>query len=505
MVDAGIGAGTGLLRLESESADLRIIGRLQNRPIDPEAFGPGGDIELQVGAPGRIVLGAPLASGGRQFWNGNVALLSQVQVLAGEGLEVNGTLDADPDATTANLVAQLGNESMPTSSRFSGDIGGQRPPGSAHPPALRSARIPDGEDGPEPDPPPVEHTVELDLGSVTTNFSQGYGTDLLLLRDVGLDSGAAIAFNGNVDAAPGADAALGIDALGTVSFAGDVGAPGAPDLLRGLDVRAGSRVSFLSEDDQQVVVGTDGISLVTEIPGGPNQVPEVATLVRFGGDLTLRSEGGDVLLGDHQKLTATDDLVLEAPAGIVRFTDLNALGAIRVDALDIEVFARDPGEVRLAKGGRLLDRGTDLFADDVEADRGQPGAGGGRRRDPDDLHAYRRSHGAGSPTRGGNRCGPGPGRHRSRGPARDRARPGPARVGARLRHSGARHLADRGSPGAVGVPRRERARGAAGTRRGWWRCWAAIRTSGAAPVPPRSACLRAPRWRHRGPPIWPGG
>ena len=376
---ARIEAGTGRLRLESESADLRITGRLQNRPADPEAGGAGGDIELQVGAPGRIVLdpaspigsfafdptGAPLVSGGRQLWNGSVELVSLVEVFAGGGLEVNGSLDADVDAVSGSLFAALGNESMPTSSLFAGDIGAQRPLDllilqSFDPPD------PDGEGGPDPDPPPVEHAVELDLDSVTTNLSQAYGPDLLLARDARLSSGAAIAFSGDVDAAPGADAALAVDAVGDIGFASDVGELGAPDLLRGLDVSAGGVVSFLVEGDQQVVVGADGISLATEIPGGPNRVPDAATLVRFGGDLTLRSEGGDVLLGDRQKFTATDGLLFEAPAGTVRFTDLNALGAIRVDALDVEVFARAPGEVLLARGGRLRDRGTDIFAPDVE-------------------------------------------------------------------------------------------------------------------------------------------
>ena len=347
---AEVEAGMGDIELTA-AGDLRISGGLETQPDDPDLVRDGGDILLQSGPGSRIVLApfSALAAGGRQTWDGPVLLERSVTAFAGAGLEATGAIDSAVD-TANSLFAVVGGDST-----FSGDIGASVPLGF-----LSVTPIDDSADP----------TLNLQLAAATTELAQLYGVDVALEGDVAFVSDEAVFFDRSLDAAGGADAAADVQAGLLASFGGDVG---VADALRGLTVKTeeGGLIQFEADGAQRVVTETEGIRLDTGLSDrGRPRVPQIATLARVGGDLSLESQGGDVILAEGEKLTGTGNVSLVAPGGVAAFGDVNALGVFDVSAQTIRVLARPPGEVRLAGGGRIIDGGTDIFAADVDLQGG---------------------------------------------------------------------------------------------------------------------------------------
>ncbi|MBT8484938.1 MAG: filamentous hemagglutinin N-terminal domain-containing protein [Phycisphaerales bacterium] len=73
-----------------------------------------------------------------------------------------------------------------------------------------------------------------------------------------------------------------------------------------------------------------------------DDLPTDATIVRPNGDLTIRSERGDVRMGFGEKMSVGGDLRIEAqgPGATAQLGDLSALGGITVIADNIDLLAR---------------------------------------------------------------------------------------------------------------------------------------------------------------------
>jgi hypothetical protein len=75
----------------------------------------------------------------------------------------------------------------------------------------------------------------------------------------------------------------------------------------------------------------------------------------------IDSTTGDVMLGRNEKLTSLGDLSIFA-AGIATVGDLNANGAMLVDAGAIRIRTRPPGETLTSRASFVSDRGVEIIA-----------------------------------------------------------------------------------------------------------------------------------------------
>ena len=197
------------------------------------------------------------------------------------------------------------------------------------------------------------------LGPVNSIESGGallFQGDVAVAQNSSVTARGDATFTGPIEADSGAtSSALTVTAGDTATFSEDVG---VADPLTGFTVRA-REIQFDEAGDQRVVTETGGITL--DGRGSPSAVPTVATIGKTGGDLSLETTGA-LSIGDGDKLSSVGRLDLEGAS--VRVTDLSAL-EIAIDSPDTEIFARDPGLVRLPNGSQIGDAGTDLIANTV--------------------------------------------------------------------------------------------------------------------------------------------
>jgi hypothetical protein len=278
-----------------------------------------------------------LASGRAVFDVGALEILGDTVVAADGGVVVNGSLDTDAGAERElSFLATAGGMSS-----FAGDIGANR--------ALANFSVDASEDA-------VGATLDFAGSSVTTTGFQRFGPDATVAGDTVFTAGGPIAFSGDLDGAV-AGANVTIDTGGQARFGGDVG--GATP-LGGFDVSAPSGIAFTGTGGQTVVTdGPAGIRLSADVAlAAPPSVATVGAL----GDLRLESLGGDVIVGDLQKVSAAGRLELIGDR--VRFTDLSGVD-VAVQANTAELFARDVGLVQYASGSLVTDGGTDILGNTV--------------------------------------------------------------------------------------------------------------------------------------------
>jgi hypothetical protein len=334
-------AGDGDIEITNDAGDLLVQTAVQTKPIptpaatpggDPIDNGPGGDNTFTVNPGNQVVLdprlivnlssGVSIASGGKQNYNGDVALERNIAIAANGGVAVVGGLDSQDAATPHSLTATIADG---TTFAVRDGVGAQHPLGAL----TLSSTLVGADDGP----------LVLDTPTVTTTGSQTYRADLSLAQQTSLTGGA-------------------------VEFGGDVTSATA-----GLAVNAADEVLFSAAGDQSV---TTAGNLTF---AGRASVPIDASIAKPTGNLTLTSSGGSLILGDREKLSAGGSLALAG--NTVRFTDLSALD-IAVTSPDIQIFSRESGPVVLPGVREIFtDGGTDLLANTV---RVQLAAGRGRRR-----------------------------------------------------------------------------------------------------------------------------
>jgi hypothetical protein len=129
---------------------------------------------------------------------------------------------------------------------------------------------------------------------------------------------------------------------------------------------------FDAAGDQSVRALASGVRL--DAGGDPGAIPVVASIAKTGGDLSLTSTGGAVTIADGDKLSVEGALSLTGDT--VRFTDLSALD-ISVQSPNTQIFARDPGLVRLPNGVVAGDAGTDVIANTVSFSSAPAAVGSG--------------------------------------------------------------------------------------------------------------------------------
>jgi filamentous hemagglutinin family protein len=198
-----------------------------------------------------------------------------------------------------------------------------------------------------------------------SSASAGTGGDVLLDGDVSVNADVTVRGGGDVritgaiddDGKTATGSLLSVVAGDVAELGGDVG---SSKPLDGLRVNAQQNIQFIGSPNQTVTTGAKGITL--DASGNAASVPQDATIAKTGGNLSLTSTGGAVSIADGDKLSVEGNLSLTG--NTVHFTDLSALD-ISVQSPNTQIFARDPGLVRLASGAVVGDAGTDVIANAV--------------------------------------------------------------------------------------------------------------------------------------------
>ena len=302
-----------------------------------------GDLRI---ASSRLVAASPdttaphVTSGGSQRFGGALELANPTTLETARNDPFAGPLDAGSTLNAVRLVAG-GDVSI------EGDVD---TPGSL--PAADHTQLVVDADG----------VVELG-GDVGSNAGGAATLDSFVVGGSRLTAGAhavnvgSADFRGAIDG-PGSLSVRGLGSGSRLTFRGNVGG-GAP--LAAFDADA-ERLVFSGAD--QVVAGEIALNAATP----PSGVPDTATISDNSGGLALHSTGvlgstGNLMIGAREKLSVNGPLTISAK-GTATVGDLSA-SSIRVDASRIVIQGRNPGNVALAGGGLLRDRGVDWAANEI--------------------------------------------------------------------------------------------------------------------------------------------
>lgn len=101
----------------------------------------------------------------------------------------------------------------------------------------------------------------------------------------------------------------------------------------------------------------------------PAQVASIA-LRNFGG-IVFRSFNGNMFMGRNEKMTSMGSLRFDIPNGTLTVGDLNAWQNLQVDALNVVIWRRDPGNILNHQGQFVPDNGTTIVVGgEVDGDVG---------------------------------------------------------------------------------------------------------------------------------------
>ncbi len=262
---------------------------------------------------GRSTLGADVNSNTFQIYNGEIRLATDTVLTAGTSVTFNGTVDASTLGAQGLTVATAGNTLI-----INADIG------SIVPLAFLSV------DG-------------------TATLNNAMGADPLLIRTVGDQS-----WNGGVTLLDNAE--LVTTQASTIRFGSTLDGNFDLDLQTDLGL-----VRFAD-----TVGGTDRLGRIfisSAGDSGVRSVPDRATIIGEGGLLLFADQ---FVMNQHEKLTATGDLTIDADS-FATLGDLNSTGSILVDAPIINLLRRQPSTLLTSAGVLVDDLGLDFVARDTIA------------------------------------------------------------------------------------------------------------------------------------------
>jgi len=205
---------------------------------------------------------------------------------------------------------------------------------------------------------PQTYTGDVTLGSTytTTNANGDFTINgaTTLGADPTVDTsagGADAAFNGTLD---GPNDLVVDSGTGKITFGGDIG---GITPLASLDLNTTGDIEFSS-----TVTTTGDVGLGSDLAAVPN-VAKVYTR-QAGDDLTINTGGGDLIMGQSQKLTAVDgSIVIDVGGGNVVLGDVAVRGDLTVqNAASITLLRRGPGQVLQFDGSLAPDSGVDYVA-----------------------------------------------------------------------------------------------------------------------------------------------